>query len=183
MKGRATSTKATALISFLDEAYPRPTEAGARRASYRSGVVQTRKRREAIAALLAELLIATVVEEGAGWLMVSLDRRNYNSPSPVSWRTFEGIRQPWKDAGLLEENTGYPGILAFGNSGPLVGRMSRFRARYPILWDGKPGEVRSRADQHRGTKQYHRGVRQRRRSTGGDVRLGMRSNSIFGGHT
>jgi hypothetical protein len=149
MKGRAISAQAAALVSFLDEAYPRPTEAGALRAPYRAGVVQTRKRCEGIAALLAELLIAAAVEEGVGWLMVSLDRRNYNSPSPVSWRTFEGIRQPWKDAGLLEENTGYPGILAFGNSGPMVGRMSRFRSTPKMLEICKEhGITVDNADQH-----------------------------------
>ena len=65
--------------------------------------------------------------------MMSLRKADYNHPSPVSWRTFEGIRQPWKDAGLLEENTGFPGVLAFGNPGPMVGRLSRFRATQEML--------------------------------------------------
>ena len=59
MKGRATSTQATALVSFLDEAYPRPTKAGTK-APYRAGIKRTLERRQAIAALLAELLIAAV---------------------------------------------------------------------------------------------------------------------------
>jgi hypothetical protein len=46
---------------------------------------------------------------------------------------FDGIRKPWKAAGLLEENTGYPGILAFDNPGPLVGQMSRFRMTPRLL--------------------------------------------------
>ncbi len=147
MKGRATSTEAAALVSFLDEAYPRPKEEGAK-VAYR-GPKGTAARRQAIAALLAELLIAAIVEDGIGWLMVSLHKDDYASPSPVSWRTFDGIRKPWVAAGLLEENTGYPRALAFGSPGPMVGRISRFRATPKMLKICKShGITVDNADQH-----------------------------------
>lgn len=132
LKGRATTEEASALISRLDIAFPRPTKA-TKRTTYFPGASTTLKRQQGIAALLAELLITAAVEDGVGWLRVSLDKDHYSSPSPVSWRTFEGIRQSWKDAGLLEENTGFPGILAFGNPGPPVGRVSRFKASPRLL--------------------------------------------------
>ncbi|MBR1281588.1 hypothetical protein JQ597_06020 [Bradyrhizobium sp. AUGA SZCCT0177] len=132
-KGRAISADATRLVSFLDETYPRPSSAGAHKGPYRAGDKFADRRRQAIASWLAELLISTVVEDGGGWLAVSLNKANFNEPSPVSWRTFGGIRKPWIAAGLLEENKGFPGILAFDNPGPLVGRLSRFRATPRLL--------------------------------------------------
>jgi hypothetical protein len=132
LKGRAVSEQASTLVSFLDSLFLRPSKASAKKATYRPGKLAL-QRQQAIAALLAELLIAAAVEEGIGWLRVSLDKRKYNRPSPVSWRTFEGIRYPWKEAGLLEEIPGFPPILAFGNPGPPVGRMSRFKATPRLL--------------------------------------------------
>jgi hypothetical protein len=50
---------------------------------------------------------------------------------------------------LLEENTGYPGILAFGNPGPMVGRMSRFRATPKMLEIcARHGITLDNADEH-----------------------------------
>jgi len=95
------------------------------------------------------LLIAAVVEDGIGWLMMSLDKRHYTKPSPVSWRTFDGIREPWVAAGVLEVSPGYPGIFAFGNPGPLVGRMTRFRASPRLLEICKShGITVDNADEH-----------------------------------
>lgn len=132
-KGRAVSADATRLVSFLDKTYPRPTKVSAQRGAYRAGGKLAAQRCQAIAAWLAELLISTVVEDGGGWLAVSLKKATFKKPNPVSWRTFDGIRKPWIAAGLLEEITGFPGILAFGNPGPLVGRLTRFRATPRLL--------------------------------------------------
>ncbi|GAA0018531.1 hypothetical protein [Bradyrhizobium diazoefficiens] len=133
LKGHATSDHATLLVSALNEAYPRPTKASANKRAYRAGVKLTAERCQAIAGWLAELLTAAAVEDGAGWLAVSLDKTSFKKPPhPVSWRAFDGIRKPWIAAGLLEENRGFPGILGFGNPGPSVGRLSRFRAT-PLL--------------------------------------------------
>lgn len=134
LKGYATSDAARLLVSSLNETYPRPTKAGAETGAYRAGAKLTTERCQAIAAWLAELLMAAGVEDGAGWLAVSLDKTRFKKTlHPVSWRTFDGIRKPWVAAGLLEENTGFPGVLAFGNPGPSVGRLSRFRATPRLL--------------------------------------------------
>jgi hypothetical protein len=132
-KGRAISADATNLVTFLDETYPRPSKASALKGPYRAGRKFVARRRQAVASLLAELLISTVVDDGGGWLAVSLDKTNYTQPYPVSWDIFDGIRKPWIAEALLEENKGYPGILAFGNPGPLVGRLSRYRATSRLL--------------------------------------------------
>lgn len=134
LKGRTTGDDAKLLVSTLNEAYPRPTKAGAEKGAYRPGVKRVAERCAAIAAWLAELLMAADLEDGAGWLAVSLDKSRFKKPShPVSWRIFDGIRKPWVAAGLLEENTGFPGTLAFGNPGPPVGRLTRFRATPKLL--------------------------------------------------
>jgi hypothetical protein len=149
LKGRAISADATMLVSFLDKTYPRPTKAGAQKAVYRAGGKLAAQRCQTIAAWLAELLISAVVEDGGGWLAVSLDKTTFKNRNPVSWRTFDGVRKPWIAAGLLEENTGFPGILAFGNPGPLVGRLSRFRATPRLLEICKSNGITvENADEH-----------------------------------
>lgn len=131
-KGRAISADAMRLVVLLDETYPRPSKS-AHKGPYRAGDKIAARRRQAVASLLAELLISTVVEDGGGWLAVSLDKTKYKQPYPVSWDTLDGIRKPWIAASLLEENKGFPGTLAFGNPGPMVGRLSRFRATPRLL--------------------------------------------------
>jgi hypothetical protein len=147
LKGQASTDVAAALVDFLDGAYPRASGAK-QKSSYLPGSLGVR-RRQGIAALLSELLVAAAVESGAGWLMVSLNKNHFKRPAPVSWRTFDGIRVAWVGAGLLEENTGYPGSLAFGSPGPAVGRMSRFRATPRLLEIcGQHGISLDNADRH-----------------------------------
>jgi hypothetical protein len=72
-------------------------------------------------------------EDGGGWLRLSLAKNAFKRPNPVSYRTFDGLRTSWKAAGLVAERAGYPGKLGFGNPGPLVGSMTRFRATPKLL--------------------------------------------------
>jgi hypothetical protein len=72
-------------------------------------------------------------EDGGGWLRLSLDKRGFKKPNPVSYRMFDGLRTAWKAAGLIAEHAGYPGKLGFGNPGPMVGRMTRFRGSPKLL--------------------------------------------------
>jgi len=72
-------------------------------------------------------------EDGAGWLRLSLDKKGFKKPAPVSYRMFDGLRTSWKVAGLITEHAGYPGQLGFDSPGPFVGKMTRFRATPKLL--------------------------------------------------
>ena len=88
LKGRVTSASATALVSFLANAYPRTTTNATR--SNRPIKLEPQFH-AAIGAYLADLLMALGNEDGAGWLRLSLAKKDFKKPSPVSYRMFEGI--------------------------------------------------------------------------------------------
>jgi hypothetical protein len=130
LKGRATSAPAAALVSHLADAYPRTTKTATRSNKPRTLEPQVHA---AIGAFLADLLMALGNEDGGGWLRLSLDKQRFKKPNPVSYRMFDGLRASWKAAELIEEHAGYPGALGFGNPGPTVGRMTRFRGTPKLL--------------------------------------------------
>jgi hypothetical protein len=130
LKGRAISASAVALVSHMAGAYPRTTKKAKRSNKPHKLEPQIHA---AIAAFLADLLMAQGNEEGGGWLRLSLAKNDFKKPAPVSWRTFDGLRTAWNAAGLIEEHAGYPGMLGFGNPGPRVGRMTRFRVKPKFL--------------------------------------------------
>jgi len=130
LKGRAISASAVALVSHLADAYPRTTKTATRSNKPRTLEPQVHA---AIGAFLADLLMSQGNEDGAGWLRLSLDKRSFKKPNPVSYRMFDGLRASWKAAGLIEEHAGYPGKLGFGSPGPMVGRMTRFRVTPKFL--------------------------------------------------
>ena len=130
LKGRATSVSAAALVSYFADAYPRTTKNATRSNKPRKLEPQFHA---AIGAFLADLLMAQGNEEGGGWLRLSLAKNAFKKPSLVSYRMFGGLRTSWKAAGLIEERAGYPGKLGFGNPGPIVGSMTRFRATPKLL--------------------------------------------------
>jgi hypothetical protein len=130
LKGRPISTPAAALVSHIADAYPRTTKKAARSNKPRKLGPQIHA---AIGAFLADLLMAQGNEDGGGWVRLSLDKDNFKRPAPVSYRMFDGLRSDWKAAGLIAEHAGYPGRLAFGNPGPVVGRMTRFRVTPKLL--------------------------------------------------
>jgi hypothetical protein len=130
LKGRTTSAPAAVLVSHLADAYPRTTKKATRSNKPRKLEPQVHA---AIGAFLADLLMAQGNEDGGGWLRLSLDKERFKKPNPVSYRMFDGLRTSWKAAGLIEEHAGYPGALGFGNPGPTVGRMTRFRGTPKLL--------------------------------------------------
>jgi hypothetical protein len=130
LKGRATSASAEALVSYLAGAYPRTTKNATR--SNRPRKLEA-PFHAAIGAFLADLLMAQGNEDGGGWLRLSLAKNAFKEPSPVSYRTFDGIRTSWKAAGLIAEQAGYSGKRGFGSPGPIYGRMTRFRATPKLL--------------------------------------------------
>jgi hypothetical protein len=130
LKGRATSAPAAALVSHLADVYPRTTKNATR--SNKPRILEPQLH-AAIGAFLADLLMAQGNEDGGGWLRLSLDKQRFKKPNPVSYRMFDGLRASWKAAGLIDEHAGYPGSLGFGNPGPMVGRMTRFRGTPKLL--------------------------------------------------
>jgi hypothetical protein len=130
LRGRATSASAVALVLHLADAYPRTTKDATRSNKPRKLGPQIHA---AIGAFLADLLMAQGNEDGGGWLRLSLDKRSFKKPNPVSYRTFDGMRTSWKAAGLIAEHAGYPGKLGFDSPGPRVGRMTRFRVTPKLL--------------------------------------------------
>jgi hypothetical protein len=130
LKGRATSASAATLVSYLADTYPRTTKNAKKSNKPRKLEPQVHA---AIGAFLADLLMAQGNEEGGGWLRLSLDKRGFKKPNPVSYRMFDGLRTSWKAAGLIEEHAGYPGKLGFGNPGPVFGSMTRFRVTPKLL--------------------------------------------------
>jgi hypothetical protein len=129
-KGRAISTSAAALVAYLADAHPRTTKTATRSNKLRKLEPQLHK---AIGAFLADLLMAQGNEESGGWLRLSLAKNDFKKPNPVSYRMFDGLRTSWKAAGLIAEHAGYPGKLGFGNPGPVIGSMTRFRATPKLL--------------------------------------------------
>lgn len=125
LKGRTNSASAAALVSYLAAAHPRTTKNATRSNKPRKLEPQFHA---AIGAFLADLLMALGNEDSGGWLRLSLAKNAFKKPSLVSYRMFGGLRTSWKAAGLIEEHAGYPGKLGFGNPGPIVGSMTRFRA-------------------------------------------------------
>jgi hypothetical protein len=130
LKGRATSAAAIALVLSLANVFPRTTKNATR--SNRPIKLEPQFH-AAIGAYLADLLMAQGNEDGAGWLRLSLAKKDFKKPSPVSYRMFDGIRQSWKAAKLVTEHAGYSGRRGFGSPGPPVGNMTRFRATPKLL--------------------------------------------------
>jgi hypothetical protein len=130
LKGRTISAAATALVTHLATAYPRTSSK--KGASYKPQKLLPQLH-AAIDAFLADLLMAQGNEDGGGWLRLSLDKKAFSRPNPVSYRMFDGLRSSWNAAGLIAEHAGYPGQLGFGSPGPRVGKMTRFRATPKLL--------------------------------------------------
>jgi hypothetical protein len=130
LRGRAISAAATALVSYLATAYPRtPKKEGT---SYKPKKLLPQLH-AAIGAFLADLLMAQANDDGAGWLRLSLDKRVFKKPSPVSYRMLEGLRLSWNGAGLIVERAGYSGRRGFGSPGPPIGKMTRFKVTPKLL--------------------------------------------------
>ncbi|MDA9398555.1 hypothetical protein XH79_06965, partial [Bradyrhizobium sp. CCBAU 45389] len=133
LKGYARSDEAIALVRLLAQTNPRVPQV----ATETSRTNKPRKLEpnfhRAIGAFLASLLLARTDEEAGGWLRMSLDKKKFKSPAPVSYRMFMALRSAWLNARLIEQHKGYPGSLKFGSPGPANGMMTRFRATVALL--------------------------------------------------
>jgi hypothetical protein len=77
LKGHAVSEQATALVGYLAHKYPRVTQTARKTKRTNKPRKLEQSFHRAIAAFVAELLAARAQEEAAGWLRLSLDKRNF----------------------------------------------------------------------------------------------------------
>lgn len=121
--------RAAALMRDLAERYSRPQASKGK--AYARGKTLVRYA-NAAGAFVADLLIAAKNKRSEGWLRCSLDKTAY-SGQYVKWTTFDSLRKAWLEAALIEDKPGYPGMLAFGNPGPTIGKQTRYRATPKLL--------------------------------------------------
>jgi hypothetical protein len=126
--GYATSEAAKALVRELAERYSRPTKGNAYKRKSTMGPYE-----RAVGAFLLGLLEARGDDDAEGWMRLPVGQKEFPKGSPVTYRMFKSVREAWKATALVEEVTGYPGMLAFGNPGPSHGRMTRFRATDTLI--------------------------------------------------
>jgi hypothetical protein len=93
---------------------------------------QFRKVLNSLLWLIADLLAAIARNRSEGWVRCSHNKSEYTGKY-VSWPMFNGVRTAWLEAGLIEHKPGYPGMLAMGNPGPNVGKLTRYRAKPSLL--------------------------------------------------
>jgi hypothetical protein len=103
LKGRTISASANGFVLHLAAEYPRTTNKDG--ASYKPNKLLPQIH-AAIGAFLADLLMVQADKDSEGWLRLSLDKKAFRKPSPVSYRMFDGLRTSWKAAKLIAEHAG-----------------------------------------------------------------------------
>jgi hypothetical protein len=129
LRATPATEQAGALMRDLAERYSRPQAAKGK--AYARGKTLVRYA-NAGGAFIADLLIAAANKRSEGWLRCSLNKSEYTGQY-VKWTTFDGLRKAWLEAGLIEHKPGYPGMLAMGNPGPTLGKLTRYRATPRLL--------------------------------------------------
>lgn len=123
------SVRAAALVSGLAQRYRRPSTTKGK--SYERDKTLM-KHVTAVAAFVADLLHAAEKGRSEGWLRCSLKKSDYTGQT-VTWRMFDAVRQAFTEAGLVEHKQGYPGFYQFDNPGPMLGKLTRYRATPALL--------------------------------------------------
>lgn len=123
------SLAALRLMSDLAKRYPRP-QAAKGKAYARDKTLADYA--HAVGAFIADLLAAIEADQSEGWLRCSLKKEAYTGQF-VKWRMFDAVRQAFTEAGLVEHKPGYPGSYQFDNPGPMVGKLTRYRATSLLL--------------------------------------------------
>ncbi len=129
LRATPATAQAAALMRDLAARYSRP------QASIGKGHARNKtlvRYANAGGAFIADLLIAAANKRSEGWLRCSLNKSEYTDQY-VKWTTFDSLRRAWLEAGLVEHKPGYPGSFAFGNPGPTVGKLTRYRATPKLL--------------------------------------------------
>ena len=128
LRAQPANAQVAALVSGLAQRYRRPSTAKGK--SYARDKTLM-KHVTAVAAFVADLLAAIESDRSEGWLRCSLNKSDYTNQR-VTWRMFDAVRQAFAEAGLVEHKPGYPGSYRFDNPGPMVGKLTRYRAT-PLL--------------------------------------------------
>ena len=105
LKGRATSESAASLVSLLADAYPRTTKDATRSNKPRKLWPQIHA---AIAAFLADLLMAQGNEEAEDGSGFRSHKNNFKKPAPVSYRTFKAFAHLGRQRGLSRSMRAIP---------------------------------------------------------------------------
>jgi hypothetical protein len=129
LRATPASAQAAALMHDLVERYPRPQASKGKAYVRRKTLVPYGS---AGAAFIADLLSAVKRDRSDGWVRCSLNKSDYTGQY-VKWTMFDGIRKAWLEAGLIEHKPGYPRMLAMGNPGPTLGKLTRYRATPRLL--------------------------------------------------
>lgn len=129
LRATPASPQAAALMRDLAHRYSRPQSAKGEAYARRKTLVRYAN---SGGAFIADLLAAAGRGRSEGWVRCSLRKADYTGKY-VTWTMFDGIRKAWLEAGLLEHKPGYPGMLAFGNPGPALGKLTRYRATPRLL--------------------------------------------------
>jgi hypothetical protein len=129
LRATPATAQASALMRDLAQRYPRPQAAKGR--AYARGKTLVRYE-NAGGAFIADLLVAAANKRSEGWLRCSHKKTDYTDKY-VTWSMFDGVRKAWLEAGLIEHKLGYPRMLAFGNPGPITGKLTRYRATPKLL--------------------------------------------------
>src|SRR6185437_2526600 len=129
LKATPATEQAAGLMRDLAERYSRPQSSKGK--AYARGKTLERYA-NAAGAFIADLLIAAANKRSEGWLRCSLNKSD-RSGQYVKSATFDSLRKAWLEAGLVEHKPGYPGSFAFGNPGPTVGKLTRYRATPKLL--------------------------------------------------
>lgn len=123
------SLAARLLMGELAKRYPRPQAAKGKAYARGKTLVDYAN---AVGAFVADLLAAIEADRSEGWLRCSLKKEAYTGQY-VKWRMFDAARQAFTEAGLVEHMPGYPGTYQFENPGPMVGKLTRYRATSALL--------------------------------------------------
>jgi hypothetical protein len=123
------SLAALRLMSELAKRHPRPQATKGKEYAREKTLVDYA---HAVGAFIADLLAAIEADRSDGWLRCSLKKEAYTGQY-VKWRMFDAVRQAFTEAGLIEHKPGYPGSYQFDNPGPMVGKLTRYRATQSLL--------------------------------------------------
>lgn len=130
MRATPATPQAFSLIGDLAKQYPRPQASKGRAYARHKTFIDYAN---AGGAFVTDLLAAAVARNRSdGWVRCSHNKSDYTGQY-VSWPMFNGVRTAWLEAGLIEHKLGYPGSLAFGNPGPVSGKLTRYRATPKLL--------------------------------------------------
>ncbi|WP_271615226.1 hypothetical protein [Bradyrhizobium sp. CCBAU 51627] len=129
LRAQPANAQVAAFVSGLAQRYRRPNSAKGK--SYARDKTLM-KHVTAVAAFVADLLAAIESDRSEGWLRCSLRKSDYTNQR-VTWRMFDAVRQAFAEAGLVEHKPGYPPSYQFDNPGPMVGKLTRYRATSLLL--------------------------------------------------